>query len=185
MSKTMVEIKQLADNSGGNSIAPITVPEAIVFEDGSSLNELIGDTNISTIGDGTLTGSISAVKNKSYAFYKFPAGQTFDATTTTRNYTLNITTSGRPVFLIVSGDLNPTSAGAWFHITFYRDNTELSYQICQSPANSSNVPFCMQYLDIVAAGTHAYKVQFVRGSGEFSLTETKASQSPNFTVFEI
>ena len=112
MSKTILEIKQLADNNGGNSIAPITVPEAILFEDGSSFKDLVGETNISTIGDGTLTGSISAVKNKSYAFYKFPAAQTFDATTTTRNYTLNITTSGRPVFLIVSGDLNPTSAGA-------------------------------------------------------------------------
>lgn len=110
MSKTTLEIKQLADSNGGNSIAPITVPEAILFENGSSFSDLVGDTDISSIGDGSLTSAISAIKNKSYAFYKFPADTNFSASITSRNHVLTITTSGRPVFLSICGDLNPTTA---------------------------------------------------------------------------
>lgn len=45
MGKTTVEIRQLAENNGGTSIAPITVPEAVIYEDGASIKDKIDTLN--------------------------------------------------------------------------------------------------------------------------------------------
>lgn len=126
--------------------------------------------------------------DRAYGFTKAPNAYEFNSTTTTRSLTTTITTHGRPVLLACTGDINPLSGqttGAWAHITFYRDSTELSYQICQSTGASVNTPFSMAYLDIIPAGTYTYQVQFMRGAGNFSMTESRASQSPNFIAIEI
>ena len=122
-----------------------------------------------------------------YAFYKWPTGSMILSTdgTTSISKELTIATKGRPVYISVSGDNNPTSASAWFNIFFYRDNVLISHQIVESHASSWNIPFGMQYLDTVGAGTHTYKVEFSIGNGSTNLNESSTLQSPNFTVFEI
>lgn len=47
MAKTTVEIRQLAENNGGTTIAPITTPNAVIFEDGSTLNDKINNFSYS------------------------------------------------------------------------------------------------------------------------------------------
>lgn len=122
-----------------------------------------------------------------YAFYKWPSGTIALSDSGTRSISkeLTITTKGRPVYISVSGDNNPTTESCWFSIYFYRDGTIISNQIVESHGKSWNIPFSMQYLDIVSAGTHTYKVEFSIGSGSTDLNESGTVQSPNFTVFEI
>ena len=54
-----LDIKQLADNGGTEPFAPLTVPEAVVFSDGDNLKDIIGTTDISGIGNGSLTSAIN------------------------------------------------------------------------------------------------------------------------------
>ena len=63
MTTIRLDIRQLAENNGGNPIAPVTVPDAIIFEDGSSFSDLIGNTDISSMGDGSLKGAINSLNS--------------------------------------------------------------------------------------------------------------------------
>ena len=119
-----------------------------------------------------------------YAFYKFPAG-TKVSSSSSPTKEVTITTKGRPIFVSVTGDNNPDSETAWMYIYLYRDGVQLCCQICESHASSHNIPFALNYLDIVGAGTHTYKVTFSLGSGTINLAENGALQSPNFVVYEI
>lgn len=123
---------------------------------------------------------------KAYGIARGTASYTFDASTTTRELSVTLTTHGRPVFLAASGDLNPTTAdSAWFNIDLYLDSTQLCKQIAESHGNSWNIPFHCSYLTSCSAGSHTFKVKFTRGAGTFSLSENGAIQAPNFSVFEI
>lgn len=119
-----------------------------------------------------------------YAFYKFPAGTVVNSSSSPTKE-LTITTKGRPIFISITGDNNPDSETAWMNIHLYRDGTTLCSQICESHASSHNIPFALNYLDIVSAGQHTYKVTFSLGNGSINLAENGALQAPNFVVFEI
>ena len=134
----------------------------------------------------TGNAATATISQTAYGFQKAPNGFTFDADTTSRTLSIQITTHGRPVLLICSGDLNPTTAdAAWFITILQRGSTELARQIAESHGNSWNIPFCITYLDIVSAGTYTYNALFSRGAGTFSLTEGGQVQSPNFVAVEI
>ena len=119
-----------------------------------------------------------------YAFYKFPAG-TKVSSSSSPTKEVTITTKGRPIFVSVTGDNNPDSDTAWMYIYLYRDGVQLCCQICESHASSHNIPFALNYLDIIGAGTHTYKVTFALGNGTINLAENGALQAPNFVVYEI
>lgn len=123
-----------------------------------------------------------------YAFYKWPSMISISPSNPTVSKEFTITTrKGNPVLLLVSGDNNPQGDAAkkWFNINFYRNGTLLCHQICESHEASHNIPFCMQYLDVVGAGTYTYKVEFVAGAGQCDLGENGWMQTPNFTVIEL
>lgn len=123
-----------------------------------------------------------------YGFYKWPSMISLTASNPKASKEITITTKrGNPVLLIVSGDNNPqeTDEKKWFNIFFYRNGTKLCQQICESHELSHNIPFCMQYLDVVGPGTYTYKVEFARGSGRCDLGEDGPLQTPNFTVIEL
>ena len=106
--------------------------------------------------------------------------------TVSKEFTIT-TRKGNPVLLLVSGDNNPQGDAAkkWFNINFYRNGTLLCHQICESHEASHNIPFCMQYLDVVGAGTYTYKVEFLAGAGQCDLGENGWMQTPNFTIIEL
>ena len=137
---------------------------------------------------GQLTGNLSTSAfidtNGSYAMEKWSGNSSYTTSTPTEK-SIQITTHGRPVFLIVSGDNNPTSSGAWHYVYIYKGDTILTVQTCQSPANSNNIPFCTCYLDIVPAGTYTYKAKIVVGNGTVQLGEVPDFGTPQFIAFEI
>lgn len=121
-----------------------------------------------------VTNIVNRHIENNYGFYKSNASA-FNVTITRVTYSsLTITTHGRPVFIICSGDMNPTTSTAWMSMWLLRNGLELSYDIVESHANSWNIPFCISYLDIVPAGTHTYQIDFLIGSGTANLAENGA-----------
>lgn len=142
----------------------------------TSLNNYLTKTEAATI----------YAEKGAYSIVRAPTGgYAFDASNGTRTLTTTITSHGRPVFITVTGDLNPLEANShWLQIILQRNGTELCRQVCQSNANSANVPFGISYLDITDAGEKTYSCVFQRGAGNFTLAESDA-QRPVFCVFEI
>lgn len=136
-------------------------------------------------GTNNYTYYYKNTERKNYGFYKSTASA-FDVTATQVKYgSITITTTGRPVFIMCTGDMNPTAASAWMHMWLLRNGTGITYDIVESHGNSWNIPFCLSYLDIVPAGTYTYSVDFAMGSGTANLAENGAVQQPDFSVFEI
>lgn len=144
-----------------------------------------GDLTYDVADASKFRDAIDVAQKGNYAFYKWTGSVTLDSSTSPISKELSITTHGRPVFIIVTGDNNPLSEACWFSIIFYRNGTMISSQMVESHGTSWNIPFAMQYLDTVAAGTYTYKVEFSLGSGSSQLNESGDKQSPNFTIFEI
>lgn len=136
---------------------------------------------------GQLTGNLSTSAfidtNGSYAMEKWSATTVSSGNTTEKS--IQITTHGRPVLLICSGDNNPTSSGAWHYIYLRRDGVALALQTDQSSANSYNIPFCLCYLDIIPAGTYTYTATLQVGSGTITFGEGGDINAPQFIAFEI
>lgn len=150
----------------------------------ANAQNVIGSDGIINVNGINCSNHINT--NGAYGFQKAPASFSFDSSTTSRTLSVSITSHGRPIFIVCSGDLNPTAAGSsWVQMFLYRDSTQLCTQIAVSESNSQNIPFCCCYLDIVGSRTRTYKVTFQRGAGTFTLTENGAIQGPNFCVFEI
>jgi hypothetical protein len=94
-----------------------------------------------------------------------------------------ITTNGGPVQVIVTGDANPLSNGAWCTMNLYRGTTAVG-QIVQSESSSSNenVPYALQVIDTPTAGTYTYSLKVTAGSGNFDFGE---SAGPILSIVEL
>ena len=90
----------------------------------------------------------------------------------------SITTSGRPIQIIATGDTNPTSAGAWVQLQLYRDGTAIGKKIqAESSSSNENVPYCLNYIDNPTAGSYTYSVKITAGSGaNFQFGEADGNQ---------
>lgn len=105
------------------------------------------------------------------------------------NLTITITTTGRPVSICVQGDpsavagpaanvQNSTNANTSFYIV--RGSTVISkLGFNSSVASLAGPPTVIQGLDIITAGTYAYKIQVSSGSG------TTTFQNCILVVYEI
>ena len=127
-----LDIKQLADNGGTEPFAPITVPEAVMFSNGDSLSDKIGNTNISSIGSGSITSAIaqnaedigtletnlSAIRNNFKQFVFFDSD-------TSHNKTINAYSAITNEYDIYT-DFNMPSGGVFIAFQLYGDrNTSL------------------------------------------------------------
>ena len=90
----------------------------------------------------------------------------------------SITTSGRPIQIIATGDANPTSAGAWVQLQLYRDGTAIGKKIqAESSSSNENVPYCLNYIDNPTAGSYTYSVKITASSGaNFQFGEADGNQ---------
>jgi hypothetical protein len=97
---------------------------------------------------------------------------------------VNISTSGNPVYVSCCGDANPLAAGAWCKIQLYRNSTAIGKIIqAESSADNENVPYGISYIDNVPAGTYTYSLKVTGLSGgNFKFGEV---DGPNLSVFEI
>ena len=88
----------------------------------------------------------------------------------------SITTSGRPIQIIATGDANPSNA-SWCQLQLYRDGTAIGKKLqAESSNGNENIPYCLNFIDNPTAGTYTYSVRFVTGSGSFQFGEADGNQ---------
>ncbi len=79
---------------------------------------------------------------------------------------LDITTTGAPVQISVTGEGANASAGSWLRLNLFRDNVEIGNAIqLESSATSENVPFAINFIDDVDAGTYNYSARVTSITG--------------------
>ena len=94
----------------------------------------------------------------------------------------SITTSGRPIQIIATGDANPASA-AWCQLQLYRDGVAIGKKVqAESSSGNENVPYCLNFIDNPTAGTYTYSVRYVTGSGSFQFGEADGN---HITLLEL
>jgi hypothetical protein len=86
---------------------------------------------------------------------------------------LTITTTGAPVQVGITGEGSNASAGSWVKLALYRDSTLIGQTIqIEASAVSENVPYALNYIDDVAAGTYVYSAKIVdKSAGNWQLGE--------------
>jgi hypothetical protein len=90
----------------------------------------------------------------------------------------SITTSGRPIQIIATGDANPLSSGAWVQLQLFRDGTAIGKKIqAESSSSNENVPYCLNFIDNPTAGTYNYSVRITaNGGGSYQFGEADGNQ---------
>jgi hypothetical protein len=79
---------------------------------------------------------------------------------------LDITTTGKPVQISVTGEGANASAGSWLRLNLFRDNVEIGNAIqLESSETSENVPFAINFIDDVDAGTYNYSARVTSITG--------------------
>ena len=97
----------------------------------------------------------------------------------------SFTTSGYPVQVLVTGDAENSTAGAWIKLQLYRDSTAIGKIIhVESSAGSENVPYALTVIDTPSAGTYTYALKTVSAAaaGSFNFGET---DGPVLTMIEL
>ena len=122
--------------------------------------------------------------------FKFVKGTAVTLTSSNKSVTYSLTitvASGKSVFLLLTGDQNPTTSKAWLNIKLYRGSTALTWQITESSVLSQNHVFSLSYIDSPSAGTYTYKAEIALGNTAYStcLGENGNLQTPQFCVMEI
>lgn len=90
----------------------------------------------------------------------------------------SITTSGRPVQIIATGDANPQTNGAWVQLQIFRDGTAIGKKIqAESSSSNENVPYCLNFIDNPTVGTYTYSVRITAiGGGSYQFGEADGNQ---------
>ena len=98
----------------------------------------------------------------------------------------SITTNGRPVLIIGTGDANPAAAGDWNYITIYRGESQIGKLIInQTSGASHNNPFGITTIDSPAAGTYTYSLRAYNGAGSITYGEIGNVQAPTIIAMEL
>jgi hypothetical protein len=97
----------------------------------------------------------------------------------------SITTNGKPVQIIVTGDAENTAASGWIRVQLYRDSTAIGKSVfLESSAVSENIPYALNFIDTPSSGTYTYSLRTVVGAaaGSFNFGEV---DGPVITVVEL
>jgi hypothetical protein len=127
-------------------------------------------------GGQTLTNSVSNA-----------TAVTVNTTTPTTIASCSITTGGKPVLLVGTGDGNPNQSGGWHILQIYRDATAVGKLVINENAggSSANCPFALCFIDAPGAGTYTYTIKANQGSGSFTYGETGDGQAPTILAVEL
>lgn len=134
---TTVEHGQLAqvDSSGNVTVLyPKTFTSDIyVGNTSTTLSTLLGSTNISSIGDGTITGAISSLNNDNVPITR---GGTGASTASTARTNLGINNMGTYTYSVTTSTLNAASWSSEGVYSFTGTYPSASYDIFVLPRNT-------------------------------------------------
>jgi hypothetical protein len=78
---------------------------------------------------------------------------------------LDITTTGKPVQISVTGEGANASSGSWVRMNLFRNDVAIGNEIqIEASAVSENVPYAINFIDDVAAGTYNYSARITSKS---------------------
>ena len=84
----------------------------------------------------------------------------------------SITTTGKPVQIMVTGDANPVGGTSFGRLQIYRDSNSIGNIIQVENSSNLNVPYCLNIIDTPSAGTYVYSMRLVDTmSGTFDFGE--------------
>lgn len=129
----------------------------------------------------------SRIPKVNYKFVKWKKTVLTSSASSTEQ-SLTLTTTGKPVFLLVCGDGNPEVNTAWLSVTLQRGTTKLAAQVTQmSDGASANKVFSLGFIDTPSAGIQTYKATIALGNKDRSITlgENGDIYTPQFMAFEI
>ena len=154
-------------NTATAGTTPNNVIPGYYYYDGSKWNQLVDQSSLNSF-----SGYVPnyAQSNSSRVTNVSTSGSTIVSQT--------ITTSGRPVQIIATGDANPVSAGGgWCILQLYRDGTAIGKKLqAESSGSNENIPYCLNFIDNPTAGTYTYSVKVVSIPSTFDFGEADGNQ---------
>lgn len=96
----------------------------------------------------------------------------------------SITTSGYPVQITATGDVENNTAGGWTQLQLYRGSTAIGNTVhTEGSAGSENSPYALTVIDAPAAGTYTYALKLNSAAGgTFNFGE---NTGPTITIVEL
>jgi hypothetical protein len=154
-------------NTAPAGTTPNNVIPGYYYYDGTKWNQLVDQSSLNSF-----SGYIPnyAQSNSSRVTNVTTNGTTIVSQT--------ITTSGRPVQIIATGDANPVSTGGgWCILQLYRDGTAIGKKLqAESSGSNENIPYCLNFIDNPTAGTYTYSVKVVSTPSTFDFGEADGNQ---------
>ena len=161
-------------NTATAGTTPNNVIPGYYYYDGTKWNQLVDQ--------GSLNSFSGYVPNYAQSNSSRVTNVTTSGTTIVSQ---TITTSGRPVQIIATGDANPLTSGGWCILQLYRDGTAIGKKLqAESSSSNENIPYCLNFIDNpTTPGTYTYSVRIVGGgTGGFGFGE---SDGNHITLLEL
>ena len=97
---------------------------------------------------------------------------------------VEITTTGAPIQIMVTGDANPTPDPGFCRLRLFRNNVPIGNSIqAESSLANENIPYALNFIDEVPSGTYSYSLRVTQTSGStFSFGEVNG---PVMTAVEL
>jgi hypothetical protein len=97
-----------------------------------------------------------------------------------------ITTTGKAVQVMVTGDVENTAAGGWTKIALYRGSTQIGKSVhTEGSAASENNPYALTVIDDPEEGTYTYSLKIVDSATAGGTFNWGESDGPVITVIEL
>jgi hypothetical protein len=191
-------------SSGSSGLVTLTgsTTGGIITYNGSGTNATVqsgvtySGTTLTISGSLVITGSTNSVNNRltnlensvitgSVNYLQVLGNQRNGITSAgTSIISGSITTTGRPVQIMVTGDANPTSGGGlWCSLQIYRDGNGIGNTLQLEAANNNeNQAYCLNVIDTPEAGTYTYSLRVPTIVGTFQFGEVSG---PLLTAIEL
>lgn len=183
----------------GDAVITKTAPDAIsVVAGGTGATTLTSGAYLKGAGTSAITaqtgipggditsGTVNVARLPAARYATGQGGQlTVSSTTPTTIASCSITTTGRPVLIIGTGNMNPIDASVWHRIYLYRDSSPIgNYTVIESRGASWNTAFALNHIEVPAAGTYTYSIRAALGSGQGQYGE-ESSAGAQISVVEL
>jgi hypothetical protein len=170
----------LFTNTGGSITGSVSVSGLI------STAGITSSANVSVTGSISATGRLSSSTTSQNFSVSSATAITVNTTTPTTIASTSITTTGKPVLLVATGDCNPAVSGDWHFLRIDRAGSRVGKLIInQTSGASHNNPFALCHIDTPSAGTHTYELKAYQGSGSITYGETGNDQAPTILAVEL